>query len=59
MLKDEFVSCGFVWNSANNPQMGLFVEWWIPGAKVPDHKGLSGQILYREVVKVEARTKER
>ena len=58
MLK-LFVSCGFAWNSANNPQMGLFVEKWIPGAKVPDRKSLSGRILDREVAKVEARTRER
>jgi hypothetical protein len=53
-----FVSCRFAWNSANNPQMGLFIEKWIPGAKVPDHKVLSGRILDREVVKVKARTRE-
>jgi hypothetical protein len=53
-----FVSCGFSWNSASNPQMGLFVEKWIPGAKLPDRRALSGRILDREVARVEARTRE-
>jgi hypothetical protein len=54
-----FVSCGFSWNSASDPQMGLFVEKWIPGAKLPDRRALSGRILDREVERVEARTRER
>jgi hypothetical protein len=54
-----FVSCGFAWNSASNPQMGLFVEKWIPGAELPDRRALSGRILDREVARVEARTRER
>ena len=54
-----FVSCGFSWNSASNPQMRLFVEKWIPGANLPDRRALSGRILDREVAKVEARTRER
>jgi hypothetical protein len=58
MLK-LFASCGFAWNSASNPQMGLFVEKYIPGARVPDCRALSGHILDSEVAKVEARTKER
>ena len=33
------------WNTANNPQMRLFVEKWIPGAIVPDCRTLSGPIL--------------
>ena len=53
-----FVSCRFSWNSASDPQMGLFVEKWIPGAKLPDRRALSGRILDREVERVEARTRE-
>jgi hypothetical protein len=53
-----FVSCGFSWNSASNPHMRLFVEKWIPGVNLPDHRASSGCILDREVVKVEARTRE-
>jgi hypothetical protein len=33
------------WNTAQNPQMQLFVEKWIPGAIIPDHHTLSGPIL--------------
>lgn len=33
------------WNTANNPQMRLFVEKWIPGAIIPDRRTLSGSIL--------------
>jgi hypothetical protein len=54
-----FVSCGFAWNAASNPQLGLFIEKYIPGARVPDRRALAGQILDGEVAKVEARTKER
>jgi hypothetical protein len=54
-----FVSCGFAWNAASNPEMSLFVSKWIPGATVPDRRSLSGRVLDGEVAKVEARTKER
>jgi hypothetical protein len=45
------------WNTAHNPQMRLFVEKWIPGAIVPDHRTLSGPILDREAGKVEEKLK--
>ena len=54
-----FVSCGFAWNAASNPEMGLFMSKWISGAKVPDRRVLSGRILDGEVAKVDAKTKER
>jgi hypothetical protein len=54
-----FMSCGFAWNAASNPQLGLFVEKYIPGAQVPDCRALAGWILDGEVAKVEARMKER
>jgi len=54
-----FVSCGFAWNAASNPQLGLFIEKYIPGSQVPDRRALAGRILDDEVAKVEARTKER
>jgi hypothetical protein len=47
------------WNSANNPQMHLFVQKWIPGSVVPDRRTLSGPILDREAMKVEDRLKEK
>ena len=40
------------WNTANNPQVCLFFEEWIPGAIVPDRRTLSGPILDREAGKV-------
>jgi hypothetical protein len=54
-----FVSCGFAWNAASHPQLGLFIEKYIPGARVPDCRALAGQILDGEVAKVEERMKER
>jgi hypothetical protein len=54
-----FVSCGFAWNAASNPEMGLFVSKWILGATVPDRRSLLGRVLDGEVAKVEAQTKER
>ena len=53
-----FVSCGFAWNGASNPEMHLFCEKWIPGSEVPDHRLLSGQVLNQEVERVEAKTKD-
>ncbi|KAF8345223.1 hypothetical protein F5887DRAFT_836824, partial [Amanita rubescens] len=45
------------WNTANNPQVRLFVDKWIPGAIVPDRRTLSGSILDREAGKVEEKLK--
>jgi hypothetical protein len=45
------------WNSANNPQMHLFFDKWMPGAVVPDRRTLSGPILDREAAKVEEKLK--
>ena len=53
-----FISCGFAWNAASNPEMGLFMSKWIVGVKVPDRRVLSGRILDGKVVKVDAKTKE-
>lgn len=54
-----FVSCGFAWNGASNPEMHLFCEKWIPGSEVPDRRLLSGRVLNQEVERVEAKTKDR
>lgn len=54
-----FVSCGFAWNAASNPEMHLFCEKWIPGSEVPDRRVLSGRVLDEEVERVEAKTKGR
>jgi hypothetical protein len=45
------------WNAANNPQMQLFAQKWVPGAVVPDRRTLSGPILDREAAKVEEKLK--
>jgi hypothetical protein len=45
------------WNAANNPQMQIFVQKWVPGAVVPDRRTLSGPILDREATKVEDKLK--
>jgi hypothetical protein len=44
-----FVANGFAWNAVNQPQTHLFFEAWIPGAKLPDRRKLSGSILQHEV----------
>ena len=45
------------WNAANNPQMRMFIQKWVPGAVVPDRRTLSGPILDREAAKVEHQEK--
>jgi hypothetical protein len=45
------------WNAANNPQMQLFVQKWVPGAVVPDRRTLSGSILDQEAAKIEEKLK--
>lgn len=45
------------WNAANNPQMHLFSQKWIPGSIVPDRRTLSGPVLDREAAKVEDKLK--
>ncbi|KAI0323704.1 hypothetical protein GY45DRAFT_1264165, partial [Cubamyces sp. BRFM 1775] len=37
--------CNIPWNAAANPQLDLFFEKWVPGAKVPDRRKLSGKYL--------------
>ena len=47
------------WNAANNPQMRMFIQKWVPGAVVPDRRTLSGPILDREAAKVEDKLREK
>jgi hypothetical protein len=54
-----FASCGWAWNSSNNPQLRQFFSKWVPDANVPDRRKLSGPVLDAEVKKVEDRVKER
>ena len=44
-LCNLFVACNFSFNAAENPQTHLFFAKWIPGAKVPDRRKLSGPCL--------------
>lgn len=54
-----FVSCGIAWNVLSDAELQLFVNKWIPRAKLPDRRALSGVFLDREVAKAEARTREK
>ncbi|KAL6302503.1 ribonuclease H-like domain-containing protein [Sparassis latifolia] len=51
-----FISCGMAWNMADNAEMQLFMRKWVPGAKVPDRRSLSGVYLDRAFDEVESRT---
>ncbi|KAH9916937.1 ribonuclease H-like domain-containing protein, partial [Amylocystis lapponica] len=54
-----FVSCGMSWNMANNTEMQLFMEKWIPGSRVPDRRTLSGTYLNRAISDVQDRTRQK
>jgi hypothetical protein len=54
-----FASCGWAWNSSNNPQLCQCFSKWVPEVNVPDRRKLSGPVLDAEVKKVEERVKER
>jgi len=54
-----FASCGWAWNSANNPQLQQFFSKWVPEVQVPDHRKLSGPVLDAEVRRVEDKMKLR
>lgn len=42
-----FISCNFAWNAAANPQLLLFFSKYVPEAKIPDRRVLSGRVLNR------------
>ncbi|KAH9941965.1 hypothetical protein B0H21DRAFT_670029, partial [Amylocystis lapponica] len=54
-----FVACGMSWNMADNPEIHLFTDKWIPGSTVPGRRVLSGTYLDRAVDEVRAKTKVR
>lgn len=54
-----FIACGIAWNSADNPEMRLFLEKWIPGVRVPGRRVLAGRLLDGEVEKIEAKTRDK
>ncbi|KAJ7135463.1 ribonuclease H-like domain-containing protein [Mycena crocata] len=54
-----FATCGWSWNSANNPELKIFFNKYIPSAVVPDRRVLSGSILTTEANKVIAATRQK
>ncbi|KAJ7454143.1 ribonuclease H-like domain-containing protein [Mycena latifolia] len=54
-----FVTCGWSWNDANNPEFKLFFEKYLPAAQIPDRRVLSGTILTGEANKVIAATRNK
>jgi hypothetical protein len=54
-----FVACGIPWLVANHPTFQKWSARWIPSAKVPDRRTLSGRVLAQEVIKADARVKEK
>ncbi|KAJ7438058.1 hypothetical protein FB451DRAFT_1060604 [Mycena latifolia] len=52
-----FVTCGWSWNTANNPEFQLFFGKYLPSAILPDRCVLSGSTLKREADKVIGKTR--
>ncbi|KAJ7735370.1 ribonuclease H-like domain-containing protein [Mycena metata] len=53
-----FIACNIAWNSANNPQLLLFFSKYLPAAKIPDRRVLSGRVLDTLVGQIETEMKE-
>ena len=56
-LLDLFVACNFSFNAAENPQLHIFLNKWLPGAAVPDRRKLSGACLDDAVTAAMAETR--
>ncbi|KAJ7891750.1 hypothetical protein B0H13DRAFT_1625867 [Mycena leptocephala] len=52
-----FIACNIAWNSANNPELLLFFSKYLPEAKIPHRRVLSGRVLDTLVVQVESEMK--
>ncbi|KAJ7238184.1 ribonuclease H-like domain-containing protein [Mycena rebaudengoi] len=52
-----FIACNVAWNSAANPELLLFFSKYIPEAKIPDRRVLSGRVLDTLVVQAESEMK--
>ncbi|KAJ7729989.1 hypothetical protein B0H16DRAFT_1330093 [Mycena metata] len=52
-----FVACNVAWNSANNPELLLFFSKYVPEAKIPDRRVLSGRVLDTLVLQIEKEMK--
>ncbi|KAK1235356.1 hypothetical protein PQX77_001429 [Marasmius sp. AFHP31] len=51
-------SCGFSWNSANNPEVTLFFKKWVCSAIIPDRRTLSGWVLNEQAELVYVKTRD-
>ncbi|KAI0349246.1 hypothetical protein OH77DRAFT_1594337, partial [Trametes cingulata] len=49
--------CNIPWNVADNAELELFFEKWVPGAKIPDRRKLSGTYLDEAVESVIQKTR--
>ncbi|KAJ6590824.1 hypothetical protein B0H10DRAFT_1830508, partial [Mycena sp. CBHHK59/15] len=52
-----FIACNVSWNSAGNPELHLFFLKYVPGAKIPDQRVLSGRVLDTLTVQAETTMK--
>ncbi|KAJ7226589.1 hypothetical protein C8J57DRAFT_1031627, partial [Mycena rebaudengoi] len=52
-----FIACNVAWNSAANPHLLLFFSKYVPEAKIPDQRVLSGRVLDALVVQVDTEMK--
>ncbi|KAJ2986487.1 hypothetical protein NUW54_g9747 [Trametes sanguinea] len=52
-----FAMCNIPWNAAENPQLEIFFEKWVPGAQVPSRRQLSGKHLQEAVKTVRSSTR--
>ncbi|KAJ7231957.1 ribonuclease H-like domain-containing protein [Mycena rebaudengoi] len=53
-----FVTCRWSWNTIENPEFKMFFDKYVPDAKLPDRRVLSGRILTGEAEKVVQRTRQ-
>lgn len=52
-----FIAANIPWYGAQNAELYLFVNKWVPGAKVPDRRKLSGELLDKETEEVVKKTR--
>ncbi|KZT19628.1 hypothetical protein NEOLEDRAFT_1151838 [Neolentinus lepideus HHB14362 ss-1] len=52
-----FIACGIAWSAADNPELHRFIATYLPLARVPDRRNLSGKVLNTEVAKAESAVK--
>jgi hypothetical protein len=52
-LLQAFVSAGISFNAINDPELRALFHDYVPGAKLPTRQSLSGQVLDRQVAKLQ------